>query len=54
MTYGNRTMFFTWDGFNEMDETSGSGPAELKDDGTVEIELSFHNGDDAVLKAIRE
>ena len=54
LQYGKRTVFFTWEGFDEMDETSGSGSAELEDDGTVEIELSFHNGDDAVLKAIRE
>jgi len=37
-----------------MDETSGSGSAELEDNGTVEIELSFHNGDEAVLKAVRK
>jgi hypothetical protein len=33
---------------------SGSGSAELGDDGTLEIEISFHLGDDAVFKAIRE
>ena len=54
LQYGKRTVFFTWEGFDEMDETSGSGSAELDDDGTVEIELSFHNGDDAVLKAVHE
>jgi hypothetical protein len=32
---------------------SGSGPVELDDDGIVEIELSFQNGDDAILKAHR-
>ena len=47
--YGKRTMFFTWRGFDEMDETSGSGSAELEDDGTIEIELSIH-GEDAVLE----
>ncbi len=30
---------------------SGSGSAELPEDGTLEIELSFHNSDDALLKA---
>ena len=35
-------------------EITGSGSAELDDDGTVEIEISFHNGDAAVLKAYRE
>ena len=53
LQYGKRTMFFTWEGFDEMDETSGSGSAELEDDGTIEIELSIH-GDGAVLKAVRE
>jgi hypothetical protein len=33
---------------------SGSGSAQLADDGTLEIELSFDNGDDAVLKARRK
>jgi hypothetical protein len=52
--YGQRIVFFNWTGFDEGDEICGSGSAELEDDGTVEIELSFHNGDDAVLKARRE
>ena len=48
-----RIVFFTWVGFDEGDEVSGSGSAELGDDGTVEVELSFDDGDDAVLKARR-
>ena len=28
-----------------------SGSAELDDDGAIEIEISFRNGDDAILKA---
>ena len=51
--YGHRIVFFTWAGFDEMDEVSGSGSAELDDDGSLEIELSFHLGDDALLKAKR-
>jgi hypothetical protein len=47
-------VFFTWVGFDEGGDINGSGSAELQDDGTVEIELSFHNGDDAILKARRE
>jgi len=31
-----------------------SGSAELEDEGTIEIELSFNNGADAILKARRE
>jgi hypothetical protein len=53
LEYARRIVFFTWAGFDEGDEVSGSGSAELDEDGSVEIELSFHNGDDAVLKARR-
>ena len=53
LEYARRFVFFNWAGFDEGDEVSGSGSAELGDDGAVEIELSFHNGDDAVLKASR-
>ena len=52
--YGQRILFFSWTGFDEGYEICGSGSAELEDDGTIEIELSFHNGDDAILKARRE
>ncbi|MGB8364166.1 MAG: hypothetical protein ACLQUZ_13260 [Rhizomicrobium sp.] len=53
LEYAKRIVFFTWTGFDEGGEISGSGSAELDDDGTIEIEISFHNGDDAVLKARR-
>ena len=53
LEYAPSTIFFTWAGFDEMDDVSGSGSAELDNDGTLEIELSFHLGDDAVLKARR-
>ena len=39
---GQRIVFFNWMGFDEGDEICGSGSAELSDDGTIEIELSFH------------
>ena len=52
--YGQPIVFFNWTGSDEGDEICGSGSTELEDDGTVEIELSFHNGDDAILKARRE
>ena len=45
---------FTWEGFDEMDEVSGDGSAELLDDGSIEIEFAYHNGDEGVLKAKRE
>jgi hypothetical protein len=53
LEYARRIVFFTWAGFDEGDEMTGSGSAELGDDGTVEIELSFDDGDDAVFKAQR-
>jgi hypothetical protein len=49
--YSRASVGFTWEGFDEMDEVSGDGSAELLDDGSIEIEFAFHNGDEAVLKA---
>jgi hypothetical protein len=43
-----------WEGFNEMDEVSGDGSAELLDDGSIEIEFAYRNGDEAILKAKRD
>ena len=54
LEYAQTIVFFTWSGFDEGDEIFGSGSAELDDDGIIEIELSFHNGDDAILKAHRQ
>lgn len=51
LEYSRTLVFFRWSGFDEGDEVSGSGSAELQDDGTAEIELSFDNGDDATLTA---
>lgn len=51
--FGHRSADFTWIGFDEMDQTCGSGDAELGDDGILTIEIAFHNGDDAPLKARR-
>jgi hypothetical protein len=53
LEYASRIVFFTWAGFDEGDEISGSGSAELDDDGAIEVEISFHNGDDVTLKAHR-
>ncbi len=49
--YSHRIIFFTWQGFDEMDEVGGDGSAELEDDGSLEVEIRFHLGDEAVLKA---
>ena len=51
--YSATVVFFTWTGFDEMDEANGSGSAELQDDGTLEIEFAHHLGDEATLKAVR-
>jgi hypothetical protein len=52
--YGPTSIGFTWIGSDEMDEVFGEGTAELLDDGSIEIEFDYHNGDEAVLKAKRE
>jgi len=44
-------VFFTFEGCDEDNEVTGSGSAELLEEGTLEIEISFHHGDDAVLRA---
>ena len=49
--YSSRTIFFTWQGFDEMDEVWGDGSAELEDDGFLDIDFRFHHGDQATLKA---
>lgn len=49
--HGQRAVFFRFDGFDEMDEVSGDGAAEIEDDGTLDIEIRFHLGDKAELKA---
>ncbi|MBZ9798594.1 MULTISPECIES: hypothetical protein [Mesorhizobium] len=51
--YGPSTVFFTWVGFDEMDEVTGDGHAELLDDGSIDITF-YHNGDEAILKAKRD
>jgi len=54
LEYGRRIIFFRWSGFDEGDAIGGEGSAELQDDGSLEIELSFNDGDDAILTAHRE
>ena len=52
--YSRCSIDFNWDGSDEMDEIHGIELAELLDDGTIEIEFNFQNGDAAVLKAKRD
>ena len=54
LKYRRGIVCFRWSGFDEGDEVSGSGSIELQDDGTIEIDLSFDDGDDATLKACRQ
>jgi len=49
--YGPTSIAFTWIGFDEGDEVSGEGNAELLDDGAIEVEIEYNDGDEAVLKA---
>ena len=51
LEYARSMVFFTWAGFDEMDNVSGSGSAELLEDGSIEIEFAYHLGDEAILKA---
>jgi hypothetical protein len=53
LEYGRFMVFFTWAGFDEMDQVSGSGSAELLDDGSLEIEFAYDLDEAAVLKAQR-
>ena len=53
LEYSHSMVFFTWAGFDEGDAITGSGSAELNDDGTIEIAFAYHLGDEAVLKAER-
>ncbi|MBZ9857184.1 hypothetical protein LB566_25655 [Mesorhizobium sp. CA13] len=54
LIYSPSMVHFTWAGCDEMDEVTGDGHAELLDDGSIEITFTYHNGDEAILKAIRQ
>jgi hypothetical protein len=41
LEYSRNLVFFTWAGFEEGDQLTGSGSAELTDDGTIEIEFAY-------------
>jgi hypothetical protein len=40
IAYSRSSVGITWEGFDEMDEVSGDGSAELNDDGSIEIEFA--------------
>jgi hypothetical protein len=52
--YGRQIVFFRFAGFDEDNEVWGDGNAEIADDGTLEIELHFVDGDEPTLTAQRE
>ncbi len=52
--YARDSIGFRWTGCEEGDQVEGEGTAELLDDGSIEIEFAYHNGDEAVLKAKRD
>lgn len=52
-TVNGDSVEFTWSGNDEMDEASGTGWAELQEDGTLEGQICFHNGDEADFTARR-
>lgn len=52
--YARDSIGFRWFGREEGDQVEGEGTAELLDEGTIEIEFAYHNGDDAILKARRD
>ena len=45
--YARDSIGFRWNGREEGDQVEGEGTAELLDDGTIEIEFAYHNGDEA-------
>lgn len=52
--YARDSIGFRWTGCDEGDKVRGEGTTELLDDGTIEIEFGYDNGDEAVLKAKRD
>ena len=52
--YSRTITHFTWRDFDEMAEIAGTGSAELLDDDALEIEVTFDQGDEAILTAVRE
>lgn len=47
------TIFFSFEGSDELTPISGSGSAELTDDGTLDGEIRFHHGEEAQFTARR-
>ena len=54
LEYTRTTVFFRWHGSDDMTEVTGEGSAEHRNDRAVEVELIYHDGDEAILKAARD
>jgi hypothetical protein len=52
--YARDSIGFRWTGSDEGDQVEGEGTAELLEDGSIEIEFAYENGDEATLKAKRD
>ncbi|MCM8735778.1 hypothetical protein M5E06_33445 [Azospirillum sp. A1-3] len=50
---GVSTIFFDFEGSDEMTPIRGTGTVELAEDGSLEVEISIHHGDEIQLKAHR-
>jgi hypothetical protein len=53
LAYGRSDVAFDWQGSDDMHEVDGSGSAELLEDGSLEIDFEYRNGDELMLKAER-
>jgi hypothetical protein len=51
--YGNTSIWFRFQGSDEMMEVSGDGDAELEEDGTLNGEIRFDSGDESSFTAKR-
>lgn len=49
-----RHVAFSWNGNDEMDEANGDGWAEVQPDGSLQGQIRFHKGDEAIFIARRD
>lgn len=52
IAYAQQSIWFDWEGCDEMDHVEGSGSAHLEH-GSLEIDFAYDNGDEAVLKVVK-
>ena len=52
--YARNSIGFRWTGSDEGDQVEGEGTTEVLEDGSIEIEFAYENGDEATLKAKRD